>query len=244
LRARRFGDRQKHGLVVRPDDPCWREWERVSAQFYFATQKQSLGKVVNDAGYRVMEHVELQGARVLEIGPGEINHIPHWRGTPAAYHIADVDPGMLERSAERLRARGVPFQSTLIDRAHGGRLPFGDGEFDVVVSFYAFEHLHPFDTHLDELVRVLRPGGVLVGAIPTEGGLGWGMGRFLTTRRWLKRNTRVDPDKIICWEHPNFAETVLRQLDARLARRRLHFWPGRVPSIDLNLVVQFVYARP
>jgi SAM-dependent methyltransferase len=244
LSARLFGDRQKHGRVPPPHDPSWREWERVSSRFYYDVQKRSVGKVVNDAGYRVMSQVEIEGRRILEIGPGQINHMEHWRGFPALYDILDVDAGMLDASAERLRERGVPYRATRVERDAGGRLPYPGATFDVVVSFYAFEHLHPFEHHLDEILRVLRPGGVLAGAIPTEGGLGWGLGRFCTSRRWLKRNTTIDPDKIVCWEHPNFADGVLRALDTSLLRRRLAFWPCGIPSIDLNLIVSFVYVRP
>src|SRR5690606_17752765 len=104
--------------------------------------------------------------------------------------------------------------------------------------------LHPFSRYLDGMLRVLRSGGILVGAIPAEGGLGWGLGRFLTSRRWLLRNTGIDPDKIICWEHPNFAEDILRHMDGQLVRRVLRYWPLGVPSLDLNLIVQFVFEKP
>ena len=123
------------------------------------------------------------------------------------------------------------------------QLPFDDEQVDVVLSFYSLEHLHPLSTAVDEMIRVLRPGGALVGAIPAEGGLAWGFGRYLTSRRWLKRNTKIDPDKIICWEHPNFAEHVLQQLDNHLIRERLSFWPWKLPLVDVSLVISFVYRK-
>ena len=64
-----------------------------------------------------------------------------------------------------------------------------------------------------------------MGAIPAEGGLGWGLGRFLTSRRWLKYHTSIDPDKIICWEHPNFAEQVLAQMDQVFPKQKRQYWP-------------------
>jgi len=39
------------------------------------------------------------------------------------------------------------------------RLPFADGSFDTVISFNTLEHLADDQLALDEIVRVLRPGG-------------------------------------------------------------------------------------
>ena len=70
LSARLFGDRKQFGTTVVPDEPCWKEWsEEVYQAFYQNTQKQSVGKNVNDAGYRVLEHLDLTGMSVLEVGP-------------------------------------------------------------------------------------------------------------------------------------------------------------------------------
>lgn len=93
----------------------------------------------------------------------------------------------------------------------------------MIVSFYSFEHLYPFPVYLKGLLRGLKHGGMLVGAIPCEGGLLWGAGRYATSRIWLKRHTNINPDKIICWEHPNFADTVLNALDLRLSQKHIGY---------------------
>ena len=242
--ARLFGDRRRFGLVVQPEDPCWKEWQTVFSDLYYSSQKQSVGKIVNDAGYRVMERIDLAGKTMLEVGPGDISHIEHWSGRPARYVIADVREAMLEASGHRLAERRVRYESTLLERSDDGTLPYDAESFDIIVSFYALEHLYPFDHHLGGMLRVLKPGGLLVGAIPAEGGLSWGLGRFLTTRRWLKTRTTIDPDKLICWEHPNFADHILTSLDAVMHQRYLGFWPLGIPSVDLNLIIKFVYAKP
>jgi ubiquinone/menaquinone biosynthesis C-methylase UbiE len=41
-----------------------------------------------------------------------------------------------------------------------------DGEFDVVVSFETIEHLQDVEAYLDEMKRILRPGGVFVVSTP------------------------------------------------------------------------------
>ncbi len=48
------------------------------------------------------------------------------------------------------------------------KLPFGDDEFDLVVSFETIEHVPDPETVLDELARVLRPGGLLLVSTPNR----------------------------------------------------------------------------
>ena len=72
----------------------------------------------------------------------------------------------VDNSAEALtacRARGVA--ATFV-QADLGDLPFADDTFDVVVCFEALEHTQDTNRTLDELVRVLRPAGILFVSSP------------------------------------------------------------------------------
>lgn len=237
-----WGDRERWGLEIRYDDACWQAWQVAYTAFYAANQRAGIGTIVNDAGYRVMREVDLSGKTVLEIGPGDIRHVSSWLGKPAEYILADVHGEMLVKGVEKLRASGIASRALLLER--GNALPLGERVVDVVVSFYSLEHIYPLRPYLSEISRVLRPGGLLVGAIPAEGGLAWGAGRFFTSRRWFKKHTEIDPDKIICWEHPNFADTILADLDATFVRKRVSWWPLRsIPSLDLNLIIRLIYRK-
>ncbi len=242
MRKPLWGDRQRWGLSIRPDDPCWIEWERTVLSFYVANQREGFGAKVNDAGYAVMRNTDIDGKTVLEIGPGDIRHNKYWQGLPDQYWLADIDSSMLETAERKLTDLGVRHRSTLLTR--GDPLPFNDASVDIVVSFYSLEHIYPLQPYLDELNRVLRTGGTLIGAVPAEGGLAWGLGRFLSSRRWFRKNTTIDPDKIICWEHPNFADTVIDSLDQTFDRALVSRWPfAWLPSLDFNLIVQFMYTK-
>lgn len=242
LRAPLWGDRERWGLSVQRDDPCWLEWERTTLDFYAANQRAGVGTRVNDAGYRVMSEIDLDGRRVLEIGAGDIRHQAFWRGRPSEYCLADIQEGMLEKARRKMEAAGVPTRTLLLQRDQA--LPLEDASVDVVVSFYSLEHLFPLAPYVGGIRRVLRPGGVLIGAIPAEGGLAWGAGRLVTSRRWFKKHTAIDPDKIICWEHPNFADQVLDELDAQLERQFIRTWPFPwLPLLDANLIVRLLYRK-
>ncbi len=240
LAAPLFGDRERFGSTIQEKDRDWLAWQDFYLNFYQSTQKQGAGKIVNDAGYKVLRKIDLNGKSVLEVGPGILPHARFWNGRPSEYTIVDNLQQLLEASASILDEKGIPNKSVL---NNSSTLPLPSEAFDVVISFYSLEHLHPLAQYLDELRRVLRPGGVFVGAIPAEGGLAWGLGRFVTSRRFIKRNSSIDPDKIICWEHPNFAEDILAGLDAKFTEVGKEFWPLLVPLIDVNLIVSFIYKR-
>ena len=239
-----FGDRPKFGQVPFPNDPDWAEWnsDSVHSRFYSDTQHSGVGKIVNAAGYRIHRETRLSGKTVLEIGPGTLEHLSFAIGKPEKYLVVDVNRNFLDAATAKLTMSGIPTEPIITSR-DSITLPIPTASVDTVISFYSLEHLHPLSHHLDELERVLKPGGEIVGAIPAEGGLAWGLGRFCTSRRWLLRNTTINPDKIICWEHVNFADQIITALKARFELKCISHWPLRLPAPDVNLVISFIAKR-
>lgn len=103
-----------------------------------------------------------EGARVLELGGGT------------------------GQQARLLAARGVDIVSVDVAgsiyenervfdviRYDGSHLPFADATFDVVFSSNVLEHVADLPTLLDEMARVLVPGGFGLHAMPTHGWRFW-----------------------------------------------------------------------
>tara|TARA_R110000850_G_scaffold125586_14_gene244059 strand:- start:97 stop:870 length:774 start_codon:yes stop_codon:yes gene_type:complete len=240
LHKRLFGDRKRWGGEVDANDPDWKAWLDAYVYFYDENQKKGVGKRVNDAGYAILRQVDLNGKRVLEIGPGKLPHAAFWSGRPSHFTVADIHAEFLTASVEILSRMGVPADAV---QSSADRLTLLDAQFDIVISFYSLEHIVQLDAFVDEIRRVLRPGGLLVGGIPCEGGFVWGLGRYLTSRRYVRKFLKFDYDKIICWEHPNFAKRVLATLDAKFTPRTQEYWPLKLPLLDLNLICRFVYVK-
>ncbi|HKR41463.1 MAG TPA: class I SAM-dependent methyltransferase [Paraburkholderia sp.] len=75
------------------------------------------------------------------------------------------------------------------------RLPFGDQEFDVIVSDFTFEHLSNPDQTCAELLRVLRPGGFICARTPNKFGYVKLLTQLVPNGRHAQVLKRVQPGR-------------------------------------------------
>ena len=78
------------------------------------------------------------------------------------YVAADLSPAMLRRARERAASRGLD-QIEFV-RAEAGELPLEDSSADLFLSYWGLHCFPNPRAAIDEIGRVLRPGGHLVGA--------------------------------------------------------------------------------
>jgi ubiquinone/menaquinone biosynthesis C-methylase UbiE len=102
----------------------------------------------------------LAGARgaVLEIGGGTGANLSHYRDVDRVI-VVEPDPFMRKRLGQKLEDARVPVE---VSAAGAEALPFPDGSFDTVVSTLVLCTVPDQASALDEVRRVLRPGGRLL----------------------------------------------------------------------------------
>jgi ubiquinone/menaquinone biosynthesis C-methylase UbiE len=102
----------------------------------------------------------LAGARgaVLEIGGGTGANLAHYRSVDRVT-IAEPDPFMRNRIGPKLDEARVPVE---VSAAGAEALPYPDGSVDTVVSTLVLCTVPDQEAALDEVRRVLRPGGRLL----------------------------------------------------------------------------------
>jgi ubiquinone/menaquinone biosynthesis C-methylase UbiE len=128
---------------------------------------------------RGLRHLPQPGSRLLEIGFGSGKlHLE----LAERYEMAGLDlaPGMVRLTKRRLAARGRK-SDLCIGSAYG--LPWPNGHFDAVLSTFAFSAFPDADRALDEMVRVIRPGGMVLIVDAGEASDGNIFARFLA-RLW------------------------------------------------------------
>jgi SAM-dependent methyltransferase len=237
-----FGDRKKFGLIPNYTDPDWQSWLKNFFTFYIDNQKGNIGTKVNHFGFKIVKLVDYTNKVVLEIGPGVIEHFAYNNTIPAKYILADINENFLSKTIESFSKKKKDFNiETFIVK--NNKLPFEDNSIDIILSFHQLEHVLNISDYVLELKRILKTGGHIVGAVPTEGSVAWGLGRFLTSRRYVKRNFDFDYDKIICWEHPSFVNKINKCLEANFKRIRSIKKPLGFLPFDLNLSWSFIYQK-
>jgi ubiquinone/menaquinone biosynthesis C-methylase UbiE len=109
------------------------------------------------------------------------------------------------------------------------KLPFADEHFDIVISNHVVEHVGDQQAHVSEILRVLKPGGIIYLATPNK--------------NWI-----TDPHyrvPFINWMKPKHAERYLQKLKGKtwdikpVNVRKIRKLAGKQHRID-SLVVEII----
>src|SRR5271167_1224213 len=141
--------------------------------------------------------------RTLDIGAGLGEHLRYEDLSSQEYHAVEIREDM----ANAIR-RDFPSVVTVVADCQQ-RLPYGDDTFDRAVAIHVLEHLPNLPAALREIRRVLSPDGVLSVVIPCEGGLGYSLGRRLTTQRAFERRYKTSYRWHIDSDHVNQAREIV-----------------------------------
>ena len=198
--------------------------------------KNSFFRFIAQAGHRILGKRINKDANekslILEVGAGTGALLEH---IPSANFIA-VDTSM--ESLQVLKSR---WPNATCICASASSLPFKNSSFRQVVSLHTLEHLYFLAEALQELIRVMEEDGIMHYAIPTEGGLGFSIGRKLVTGPHLRNKYHLDVQYVMDREHINDAPRVLKLLKMHFAKAECKFWP--LPFLKLLSPNALIYGR-
>jgi glycosyltransferase involved in cell wall biosynthesis/ubiquinone/menaquinone biosynthesis C-methylase UbiE len=105
---------------------------------------------------KLMEFSDHEGERILEVGAGLGTDLAQFALGGAIVTDLELAQGHLELAKENFALRGLPGEFVPGDAEN---IPFPDGEFDVVYSNGVIHHIPDTQRVIEEMHRVLKPGG-------------------------------------------------------------------------------------
>ena len=142
---------------------------KVRGVFSSVAQRYDLMNDLMSAGlHRVWKRfaVELcgvrEGAKVLDVagGTGDLAiQLAKRAGDKGEVWLTDINAEMLARGRDRLNDAGYSLPAI---RCDAEKLPFANSYFDCVTVAFGLRNMTHKDIALDEMLRVLRPGGRLM----------------------------------------------------------------------------------
>lgn len=122
-------------------------------------------KVLADASFRARRDATVDylqrtvpaGGRVLDLGCGTAPVLAELRKRGLACAGVDLAPDMLERGRMRLRSMGLDDGD--LELGDCRKTPFQDASFDAVACLGVVSYVEAYGEILDEIWRVLKPGG-------------------------------------------------------------------------------------
>jgi len=144
------------------------------------------GAVFEQGRHAAIRAAERIGGRILEVGVGTGISLPHYARTSRIVGV-DLSEPMLRKAQRRVAELGLRNVEGLV-LMDAERLAFPDASFDVIVAQHVITTVPHPEATLDELVRVLKPGGeiVLISRVGADVGLRRAVEqKFGALTRWL-----------------------------------------------------------
>jgi phosphatidylethanolamine/phosphatidyl-N-methylethanolamine N-methyltransferase len=130
--------------------------ERVYSA-YSRVYDRVFGKVFQDSRVVLAAAIDARpGQRVLEVGVGTGLLLPLYAGRCSVTGI-DLSEGMLAKARARVEELDLPGVS--LERMDAGAMSFADDSFDTAVAAYVVTAVPDHRAVMNEMVRVVRPGG-------------------------------------------------------------------------------------
>ena len=171
-------------------------------------------------------------SKILEIGAGSTPHYHFIKHTYDEYHIVETSEYAMNYHKDNKK-----FQLTKYD---GKNLPYKDNSFDRIIISHCLEHILSPEDFLNEMMRVLKIGGVLSIWLPTDPGFAWRLGRLFVGLFKVNKTYNLSFDEfeyLKATEHVNSIFNLISIIRYNYKNSiEEHFYPLKIKSSDLNLI--------
>lgn len=205
------------GYTASMNSDQWLELDRSTAmkrwysEFYKANSYSGSAGLIQSWMHRSLERNYTRSTRfgsVLEVGGNLGEHAPFVHHGYEQYVISDLADLLSPQERIRLAARGMRFEiADVLD------LPYSDDSFDRVLNTCVLHHVTDGEGALQEMRRVLVPGGTADIFLPSDPGLLFRWSKQLGPVRAARRKGLQDVKTLVdARDHRNHVGGLLRLL--------------------------------
>lgn len=170
-----------------------------------------------------------QDGSVLELGAGTLNHLPYESREPGStYDIVEPRNFLYENSTEKKNVSTIYRDAFEIDPAC---------RYSRIISIATLEHVLDLPRLVALSGLLLAEGGVFSNAIPSEGGMLWGLSWRLTTGLAYKVKTGHSYRNIMRHEHVSSCEEIIAIVRHFFRQVEVRRFPGPGPHASIYSVV-------
>lgn len=153
-----LSDRRRREAVI---DRMMEKTEAIpfpGSRIYGLLAEQLMGGIYRAVAQDVV--LEARSGELLEIGggPGHLALEIGRRARDLQVNTMDISPDMVQMAESRIHAAGLGRQVKVV-LGDAKDIPFPDNSFDYVLSLASLHHWRAPDLVLEEIYRVLKPGG-------------------------------------------------------------------------------------
>ena len=114
---------------------------------------------------RIVNGIDLSGCDVLEVGCGLGGVLLALVNNHGVTHVhgIDLESAVLERAAKRIEAAGIA-DKVKLEQTVPGPFPVTNNSVDAVMCRAMLCHILDKEPFYEEIIRVIRPGGFLIGS--------------------------------------------------------------------------------
>jgi ubiquinone/menaquinone biosynthesis C-methylase UbiE len=180
----------------------------------------------------VMDYDKFAGKRLLEVGFGMGTDLFQFASHGAIVSGLDLTPKHLEIASQRFELYGIPADLRLGDAE---QMPYEDETFDAVYTFGVIHHSPNTDKIVDEIYRILKPGGRAIISVYHKHSLAflWLLSKSVLKLRFLREPWRRTMSRVEYRENSD-ACPLVKVYSRRDMRRLLKAF--RAVEFDANLL--------
>jgi phosphatidylethanolamine/phosphatidyl-N-methylethanolamine N-methyltransferase len=179
---------------------------------------------------RKMNRFREKNFRIIEIGAGKGEHLPFVKDDFSEYLMLDLfDPPENYFGLENSRVKWIKADIC-------GQLK-DYGLFDRVIVMCVLHHLEDIESAVENMMRILKPGGAITIFLPSDPGLFNRLNRRIFVTSKAKKHGFFNYDLVNALEHRNHCYSIDKQLkylfkDFNVSRK---FYPINLPFYDFTL---------